>query len=61
MCNMSSWFIGECKNCGYKVIVTQPTEYGCDYWWYCSNKQCKNHHPGEQKGDTDGSPSWVTI
>lgn len=44
---------GFCNNCGYNIVMTQPTEEACDYWWYCSNKLCKNHHPGEQTGDME--------
>ena len=60
----NTWFYGLkeailCKDCGYKIIVTVPaTEETCDYWWYCSNKGCKNHHPGEQTGDQE-EPSFL--
>lgn len=57
----SSWFKGICIDCGYNVIVTQPDTKrfpDCDYWWYCSNKKCKNHKIGEHTGDTE-KPKWV--
>ena len=53
-----SWFAkySECLDCGYPVVVTQsPTT---DYWWYCSNKMCKNHQ-GIELGDMEGAPDWV--
>ena len=46
-----SWFTGTCRDCGYNVVVTQAIEKYMDYWWYCSNKECKNHIYGEQTGD----------
>ena len=54
-----SWISGYCKDCGYNVIVTQPNSEkypAADYWWYCSNKQCKNHL-GEHTGDME-HPNW---
>lgn len=59
-----SWAVKNvrCSLCNYMVIVTQPDpsiDPGADYRWYCSNKSCVNHHPGEHKGDTEGRPSWV--
>lgn len=50
-----SWIVKNevCKACGYNVIVTQAVDHGCDYWYYCSNKQCDNHHPGDQVGDME--------
>jgi len=42
-----------CKKCQYEIVVTQATESDCDYWYYCSNKTCPNHHPGEQLGDME--------
>jgi hypothetical protein len=53
-----SWFSGYCKDCGYPIVVTQTGNDDFDYWWYCSNKLCKNHEKGEQTGDMD-VPSWV--
>ena len=56
----SSWMSGSyCRVCGHPVVMTQPTEPGCDYWWYCSNKKCEQHHPGEQTGDQE-MPHWVS-
>jgi len=54
----SSWFVddGFCKECGYKVIITQSIK--ADYFWYCSNKYCKNHE-GEELGDQEEC-SWST-
>jgi hypothetical protein len=51
--NTESWFDGQCKDCGYNLVITQPTEEWKDYWWYCSNKECPHHHPGEQTGDME--------
>lgn len=56
-----SWFAGICKECGSNVVITQPNakEYPHDdYWWYCSNKECHNHQPGEHTGDME-KPDWV--
>jgi len=61
--NNLSWFTGICKDCGFNVVITQPDEDRFptdDYWWYCSNKSCKNHEEGEHTGD-DETPSWVNI
>lgn len=58
-----SWFSGTCKACGYNVVVTQPDVINfpyADYWWYCSNKKCKNHELGEHTGDMD-FPEWVVA
>jgi len=46
----SSWFSGICNDCGYNVVVTQSELE--DYFWYCSNKYCKNHE-GEELCDQD--------
>jgi len=60
MSETSSWFAGICT-CGYKVVVTQPSvKSDMDYWWYCSNKECANHNPGEETGDME-HPIWVTL
>jgi hypothetical protein len=50
-----SWLVSfaVCKDCDSNLVICQPTEQFCDYWWYCSNKECENHHPGEQLGDQD--------
>lgn len=57
-----SWFAGICKECGFNVVVTQPKNIDTvpdnDYWWYCSNKECKNHEKGEETGDMQ-IPDWV--
>jgi len=55
-----SWLTGVCVQCGYNVVVTQPTEDCADYWWYCSNKLCRNHNPGLQTGDME-KPDWVEM
>lgn len=53
-----SWLTASfCKACGHNVVVTQAIENGCDYWWYCANKSCKNH-AGSQLSDQD-SPEWI--
>lgn len=54
----TSWIVrfAVCKDCDYNLIITQPdwdAEESGDYWWYCSNKKCGNHHPGEQIGDME--------
>jgi len=65
----SSWLAGCgssdaascCRDCGYPVVVTQSDgslERDTDYWWYCSNKLCARHHPGEQTGDAE-RPAWA--
>lgn len=54
-----SWFRGKCKDCGFNIVVTQPDPNICaDYWWYCSNKKCKNHIKGEHTGDMQ-KPSFL--
>jgi len=42
-----------CKDCDYNIVVCQTSEPGTDYWYYCSNKSCKNHKYGEQLGDQE--------
>ncbi len=65
--NERSWFVKDvvCVKCGYSLIITQPTEPYQDYWWYCSNKTCEHHHPGEQCGDQEDCffafPSGLVI
>lgn len=57
----STWFRGFCNSCGSKLVVCQTDcslqEYS-DYWWYCSQKGCENHDPGEQTGDME-EPSFL--
>ena len=36
-----SWFEGLCKNCHSNVVVCQSSTK--DYFYYCSQKRCKNH------------------
>ncbi|TDX48284.1 hypothetical protein [Orenia marismortui] len=58
-----SWIAGECKKCGYEVVVTQPDSENYpydDYWWYCSNKDCSFHKQGEHTGDME-VPTWIEI
>jgi hypothetical protein len=58
-----SWFAGTCTDCGYNVVVTQPDpeiDPCADYWWYCSNKKCKNHAQGQHTGDME-NPDWVEL
>ena len=50
---LPAWIDGTCKDCGFPVIITQASDKFADYWYYCSNKECKNHHPGEQIGDQE--------
>lgn len=47
----STWFGGSCTACGANLVVCQANS--ADYWWYCSQKGCKNHDPGEQLGDME--------
>lgn len=59
-----------CSTCGHQIIMTQPeftmtndpesTAEPADYWWYCSNPACNNHHPGEQLFN-DECPQWVVF
>ena len=53
--NSSSWIVklAVCRDCEYNLIVTEATNRYADYWWYCSNKCCQNHEPGEQLGDQE--------
>ena len=39
-----------CKDCDSNIIVCQPRDL-YDYWYYCSNKMCKNHWLGEELDD----------
>jgi hypothetical protein len=54
-----SWIckFGICEECDGFVVVTQPTEKYCDYWYYCADKRCINHS-GEQVGDQE-SPVFL--
>ena len=52
----SSWFTGLCVECKYPIVVYEKE----DYIWYCSNKDCINHHPGEHTGDME-VPKWVDF
>ena len=49
----TSWFctFEVCKDCDSNLVICQSPK--SDYWWYCSDKDCKNHHPGEQLGDQE--------
>lgn len=53
-----SWFSSRyvCGACGYPIVVTQAPD--ADYWYYCSNKLCKNHG-GVQLFDDDDLPDWT--
>ena len=44
-----------CKDCEWPVIQAEWSGWR-DYWGYCSNKSCKNHH-GEPWGQCD--PEFV--
>lgn len=39
-----------CKSCDSNLIICPSELEFTDYWWYCSNKMCQYHHPGEQTG-----------
>lgn len=56
---MTSWILelGDCKDCGYKIIVTQGKKW--DYRYYCSNPDCKNHTDIRDLGDTEDFPEYV--
>ena len=49
----TTWIVryGVCKDCDSNLVICQSILH--DYWWYCSNKMCKNHHPGEQLFDME--------
>lgn len=49
----TSWIVSGmvCAKCNSNLIVCQAFEPSADYWWYCSDKCCENHHPGVQLGD----------
>lgn len=53
----ASWLSGLCTDCGYPIVVTQSRDM--DYWWYCSNKECKNHDPGEQTPDCESPTFYI--
>jgi len=71
-----SWFAGICQDCRFNVVVTQPysgeiiydyltakklgVNTMSDYWWYCSNKECKNHIVATHTGDME-HPDWVDL
>ena len=51
-----SWLSGQCRSCGFPLVVTQPDFERfptADYWWYCSNKKCIHHEEGEHTGDQE--------
>lgn len=54
-----SWIVegATCKTCSCPVVITQTTEPGTDYWWYCINRTCPNFD-GEQRVDQDDEPDW---
>lgn len=56
----AAWFTGTCASCGAPVVVTGSQKDGEDYLWYCSNKTCAHHNPGDDTGDME-SPDWVVI
>lgn len=54
MSKADTWlFVDTCVDCDYPIVVTQATKEFCDYWFYCSNKNCINHADGEQVGDME--------
>jgi hypothetical protein len=58
----SSWFSGQCKECGFPVIYTQPPDNDNenDYQWYCSCPECKNHVNKKLTGDME-RPDFVVY
>lgn len=50
----TSWIVSfaVCWNCDSNLVICQSNQ-GKDYWWYCSNKSCTNHSPGEQLYDCE--------
>lgn len=50
----TTWFFKStvCKDCDSNIVVCQAHPPN-DYWYYCSNKMCKNHHLGEELGDQE--------
>lgn len=57
--NGRTWIVDGCvcKDCDSNLIICQPRILSShdlyDYWWYCSNKMCKNHWLGEELGDQE--------
>ena len=56
-----------CSDCGWPIIIAccndefMNFKYAseCDWWYYCSNKGCKNH---EGEGACQDTPEWcLTI
>lgn len=58
-----------CSDCGWPIIFACCNDEFCDYveqkntgvwdwWFYCSNKGCKNH---EGQGVFQDLPEWVEI
>lgn len=56
--NSSTWMLdnARCKKCDSNIVVCQSKEF--DYFYYCSQKGCKNHK-GEEKYDTDELPNFI--
>lgn len=59
--NSRSWIVSfaVCKDCGSNLIICQSPK--ADYWWYCSDKLCENHNPGEQLGDMEECSFAKTV
>lgn len=53
-----SWFNGICKDCKSNIVVCQSKEK--DYFYYCSQKRCKNHE-GVELYDDDEYPEFLMI
>ena len=58
MLNTDSWFLEDfrCRDCNSNIVVCQSNEK--DYFYYCSQKKCKNH-VGEEKFDQDDFADFI--
>ena len=54
----------QCEECGWPIVVTccddnfkiRKVKIRWDWWYYCSNKGCKNH---EGQGAFQNLPEWI--
>lgn len=60
MIKHDSWFMEDwhCKECGSNIVVCQSKDK--DYFYYCSQKYCKNH-TGTEQYDMDDFPDFVEL
>ena len=49
----ASWFGGFCKDCGFRVVVTESRNWNMDYTWSCT--KCAHM----TSTDDQGMPVWV--